>query len=121
MTSSRGDNTSRAATSTLNDTRIVRAKYLLAEAVAELVSAHVSKGAAAAEWVDQTSSPLGRRRHLELVRRGVLAGRKEGRRILVRRADLDAYLAVDRPKPEADAEAPASVDEVMSRILGGTR
>lgn len=46
-----------------------------------------------AEWVDQAVSPLGRRRHLDLVRTGVLKGNKVGKRVLVRRADVEAYLA----------------------------
>lgn len=48
--------------------------------------------ATASEWLDQKQSPLGRRRHLELVRAGVLRGRKEGRKVLVRRADIERYL-----------------------------
>ncbi len=44
------------------------------------------------EWVDQDNSPLGRRRHLEAVRRGDLAGRKLHGQVLVRRRDIDAYI-----------------------------
>lgn len=44
------------------------------------------------EWVDQNTSPLGKRRHLALVRSGTLLGTKEGRKVLVRRSDIDAYL-----------------------------
>ena len=44
------------------------------------------------EWIDQTASPLGRRRHCALARRGVLKAHKDGARWLVRRKDLDAYI-----------------------------
>jgi excisionase family DNA binding protein len=44
------------------------------------------------EWVDQDASPLGRRRHLALARRGDLPAVKDGRRVLVKRGDLDSYL-----------------------------
>jgi hypothetical protein len=48
--------------------------------------------ALADEWVDQHTSPLGKRAHLEAVRRGDLRGVKHGRRILVRRAELNSFL-----------------------------
>jgi hypothetical protein len=39
----------------------------------------------AGEWVDQKASPLGREKHLALVRGGVLQASRVGRRVLVRR------------------------------------
>ena len=45
------------------------------------------------EWVDQDDSPLGKRAHLQAVRRGQLVGVKHGKRVLVRRSDLNSYLA----------------------------
>ncbi len=48
--------------------------------------------AAAEEWVDQHGSPLGKRAHLEAVRGGALRGVKHGRRVLVRRAELNSFL-----------------------------
>lgn len=47
---------------------------------------------AAPDWVDQTNSPLGRRRHLELARTGVLKSTKDAGKVRIRRADIDAYL-----------------------------
>jgi hypothetical protein len=47
---------------------------------------------APSEWVDQLASPLGKRAHMEAVRRGDLRGVKHGRRILVRRAELNSFL-----------------------------
>jgi hypothetical protein len=58
--------------------------------VRETVRAEVARPAPD-DWIDQDESPLGRRRHLDLVRRGALPGKKEGKRVLVRRADIDAY------------------------------
>lgn len=44
------------------------------------------------DWVDQASSPLGKRAHLEAVRSGKLRGHKVNGRVLVKRADLDAFI-----------------------------
>ncbi|MGH3430115.1 MAG: helix-turn-helix domain-containing protein, partial [Mycobacteriales bacterium] len=67
---------------------------------------------------DQASSPLGRQRHLRLVRKGVLPGARDGRRVLVRRSDLDAYLESKlRIKPIEDDE---DVD-AMFEAIGGNR
>ena len=74
------------------DARMARAKRLFAEAAAEMVEACVAKGVVASEWVDQDASPLGRGRHLRLVREHVLRGVREGRKVLVKRSDINAYL-----------------------------
>jgi hypothetical protein len=63
------------------------------------------------EWVDQKTSPLGRRRHLELARRGTLRSSKDAGRVLIRRADIEAYLAkkaVIRVDESADEEREAA-------------
>lgn len=96
--------------------RIDRAKRAIADAIDDLVEARVARGAARAELVDQNSSPLGRRRHLELVRAGKLPATRDGRRVLVRRSDLDAYLdehEVVRPPSTED-----DVDGMVARIVG---
>lgn len=64
-------------------------RQIVAEELAKLLSA---QPADPNEWIDQASSPLGRRGHLEAVRRKVLAGRRVGKRVLVRRADIDRYV-----------------------------
>ena len=46
------------------EARLERAKRTIAEGVSELVEAHLARGSAANEWIDQAHSPLGRRRHL---------------------------------------------------------
>jgi hypothetical protein len=75
------------------------------------------------EWVDQHTSPLGKRLHMEAVRRGDLRGVKHGRRILVRRADLDSFLANRSARRRASASDPdeataeRSADEVAASLL----
>lgn len=99
--------------------QLERAKRRIGDAVLEIVQATIRQGLAESEWVDQESSPLGRRRHLELARRKVLRSTKEGRRVLIRRDDLNAYL-------ESKGLASARTDEedegaVLDRIVrGGT-
>ncbi len=91
--------------------RIERAKRLLAESIVELVAAQVEQASTAAAWVDQNHSPLGKRRHLSLVRSGALKGSREGILVFVRRAEIDAYLArkqIVRVDPEADEEQEVS-------------
>ena len=96
------------------------ATRLIAAGIEELVRVELSKGHAVTEWVDQNASPLGHRRHLELVRRGALAASRSGKRVLVRRSDLDAYLAehttatapVDPPTENEAAAVAAMMSEL---------
>lgn len=73
----------------------------------------------ASEWVDQKVSPLGRRRHLDLARRGVLRSTKDAGRVLIRRADIEAYLlkkAVVRVDPAAaEADELARVKALLEK------
>lgn len=103
------------------DARIDAAKRKLVEAIDELVEARIAKGSARSEWVDQDSSPLGRDRHLRLVRRGVLKAVREGRRRLVRRADLEAYLEANSVQPPTVEGEEGEVEAMMRRIAGGER
>ena len=84
----------------------------------ELVAA-IETHTGASEWVDQDQSPLGRRRHLDAVRRGDLPASKDGRRVLVRRADVEAYIlkkaVMVTPSDEAD------VDTILRDIEQGMR
>lgn len=47
-----------------------------------------------ADWYDQDTSPLGKSQHLRLVRAGKLKGYKVGKRVLVKRIDVDDYIAL---------------------------
>lgn len=59
--------------------------------------------------VDQESSPLGRRRHINAIRSGQLKGNQVGRRWLASKQDVDAYLDSLRAKRrERKGEAPDS-------------
>jgi excisionase family DNA binding protein len=79
----------------------------LADAVASaLESVHD-----AATWYHQGNSPLHKTTYLRLVRAGKLNGCKVGGRILVKRAELDAYIEAHpvevhvSPEQDEDAEA----------------
>jgi hypothetical protein len=66
------------------------------------------------EWVDQAHSPLGRRRHCELARSGILAtARKVNGRWQVRRKDLDQYIE----RHPSSSKAPSPDDESAAEIL----
>lgn len=100
--------------------RLERAKKTIAAGVDELVEARLELASAKEEWVDQNHSPLGHRRHLELARKGTLPSKKHGRRVLVRRDDLNAYLekhAISRGTREEDE----SLDDVAEAIARGGR
>lgn len=95
------------------DTRGSVLRQRLHTLIDEIVDA-IESGATGAEWVDQTNSPLGRDRHLRLVRSGTLPGRKDGRRVLVRRRDLDRYLD---SKAVIRVDEDAGIDREAARIV----
>lgn len=64
----------------------------LAEQIATLVVAKL-RAADMPGWVDQASSPLGRRRHINAVRSGKLPGVRVGRRYLARQEDVARFVA----------------------------
>lgn len=61
------------------------------------------------DWIDQSHSPLGRREHCRLARAGTLPARKVGRRWLVRRSELDAWIEA-HAEPTAEPSADGNVD-----------
>jgi hypothetical protein len=79
--------------------------------------------AGANEWGDQHMSPLGKRAHMEAVRRGDLRGVKHGRRILVRRAELNSFLESHSVKHRTAADESVSgintarASEVAAAVL----
>ena len=79
----------------------------------ELVTA-IETHDGAAEWVDQNTSPLGKRRHLDAVRRGDLSASKEGKRVLVKRSELEAYIL--RKAIITTASEESDVDGVLRDI-----
>jgi hypothetical protein len=84
---------------------------VLADALAPYLAERLrSPLAAAPEFYSQLDSPLGRRRHLTLVRRRVLFGHKEGRLVLVRRAEVHAHIE----RQGRCSERPATTDDSLS-------
>jgi len=84
----------------------------------ELVDA-IENASSLPEWVDQDASPLGRRRHLELVRAGAFPGaKKDGKNVLVHRGDIEAYLA-ERPALTGEQETgEKSAEDAAAEALG---
>lgn len=82
-----------------DDPRVLLAR-ILAPFIAEELRRILSD-----DWIDQTTSPLGRRRHCELARAEAFAASKEGRRWRARRADVEAYITASRTRRTTDARA----------------
>lgn len=97
--------------------RAERAKRAIAEAVSDLITATLEQGASQVEWVNQKSSPLGRRKHCELVRKGKLPGYRHGRDVLVRRADMNAYLEREGVRPVTAANDDEAVVDIVEELL----
>ena len=67
-------------------------------------------------YYSQHDSPLGRRRHLDLARRGLLPRRKVGRLVLVRKADVHAFIELHgAPSPGLRAEDDELADWGLKR------
>lgn len=94
------------------------ALYQAADLIADAIEKH-----GAADWIDQDASPIGKRRHLAAVRSGKLQGHKEGRRVLVRRSDLDAYIAKHRVRlvETEEAEVKRDVAKLLTMYTGSRR
>ncbi len=76
----------------------------LFDALAELVAQKVVDKLRAGDmpgYVDQASSPLGRRRHISAIRQGKLPGLSVGRRYLARVTDVEAYVTRRPPSDVA--------------------
>lgn len=81
-----------------------------------------ARAASLSDWIDQTASPLGRRRHCSAVRRFVAEGR-DGAAIVGRRQLLRADLlgeALKSPKTETKATSALAEVERRLRLVGGT-
>lgn len=86
------------------------------EAGLTMVVAALRKLRTSEDWVDQKSSPLGRRRHLEAVRRGALKGHRVNGLVLVRRADIDKYIAEHRVQPSPSRAAEAARHDARDQV-----
>lgn len=78
---------------------------LLAERIADAVVRRLAR-ASTDEYLDQSTSPLGRRRHINAVRSGALPGKQVGRLYLARRSDVETFIskqsAREQVRPERD-------------------
>lgn len=77
-------------------------------------------------WIPHTEAALGKRKTLALCRRGVFqTARKEGRCWLIRRSELDSYIAsqdIARSRSGTAAEQVGDVlDEVGLELWGGVQ
>jgi excisionase family DNA binding protein len=83
----------------------------LAEALAPYLQKYLQSATCDSEFYSQLDSPLGKRRHLQLVRRGALPANKVGRLVLVHRKDVHAFIAAhettasDQPDAREDVLA----------------
>lgn len=92
---------------------------LIAELVRQVAAAVVAelRSGDAPGMVDQSASPLGRRRHMKAVRRRVAAGEPGaahvGRRFMLSREALDAELTTESKRAARKAK-PAPVDDLAA-------
>lgn len=98
-----------------------RAQRLVIEGVLELVRATIDEGNTIGEWIDQDHSPLGREKHKRLCQKGVLPSRKHGKKILVKRDDLNAYIERAGLSRGRRIEEEDVVDIVERITTGGRR
>lgn len=77
----------------MNAKKIRKLFLELAEAFAE-----VDTSSAGSEWIEQAASPLGRRAHLRLAKSGKVTVARVGRKVLIRRSDLEAYFKAETAK-----------------------
>lgn len=106
----------------MNDLELALAT--LADAVAERVARRLAEDQRG--WVDQAASPLGRRRHIAMVRRLHDSGDSSvaivGRKHLASRATVDAELVRIGKRPNRqESELEALGAELGLRVLGGGR
>ena len=99
--------------------RLADAQREQAAALADLAASFEAVDSSAGDYVDQTSSPLGRRAHLAAVREGRLPGRKVGKKVLVTVEAMRAYVEA-HPARKVEPSAPANdidadLDALMAR------
>jgi hypothetical protein len=87
------------------------------EDVRRIVRDELARDERGDDWIDQIHSPLGRRTHCALVRRGTVPGVRLHRRVLIRRRDLDKYIESHRAAPADDCDELAAA---LARV-GGRR
>lgn len=86
----------------------------LADRIAERVVKRLSTGGLDG-FIDQAGSPLGRRRHIEAVRSGVLPGVRIGRRYLARREDVERFVGAGSSS-RSEGGAVAQADRLAAEL-----
>jgi len=92
------------------------ANLAAAEAARQL--ADLEDRATGDEYYDQLTSPLGKLAHLRAVAAGKLPGRRVGKKILVRREDMHAFIetAAPRSKPVSVPKARSAADVLRAEL-----
>jgi hypothetical protein len=111
------------ATSARGSSRVDAVLDLLADLVAERVIARLGEVPQGGhEYYDQRLNPLGKRRFLEAARRGAFPSTKQGKLVLARRTDVDAWIASGkrdaRVSTASTAEGDALSDEDLMAASG---
>jgi hypothetical protein len=69
------------------------------------------------DWVDQATSPLGRRRHIAAIRSGELKGLRVGRRFIAHKRDVEALVAtLAEREPREDVSNEETVEQMAARL-----
>ena len=105
----------------MSDRRLEKAAEALLLAVQEIVDA---AAATQLRYYDQTTSPLGRRKHLDLAREGVLNGfRAPGSRlVLILRQEVHEYIERHPVRPDLTSPPPDDeLDAVLGELEGAPR
>lgn len=78
----------------------------LSEALAPYLREHFNNGPEhRAVFYNQRDSPLGRRKQLAMVRRGVLPGNRVGRDVLIRRELVDRFIETQQAATRGSSKA----------------
>ena len=90
----------------------------LIEQLADLVADRVVQrlGQVSDGFVDQTTSPLGNRRHIDAIRTGKLKGRQVGRKYLARSTDVDAYVRSSSDPKDSGLNETDDVDKLAEEF-----
>ena len=98
----------------MSDLRLKKAAEALLLAVQQIVDA---AGATQLRYYDQKTSPLGRRKHLDLAREGVLRGFKPpgSRLVLIPRDEVHEYIERHPVRPDI---APPPPSDDLEAVLG---
>ena len=91
-------------------------------ALADAVANALESAGDAATWYHQENSPLKQSTYLRLVRAGKLTGYKVGARVLVKRAELDAFIEAHPVELHVSAEQDEdALAEELFRNMGVRR